>query len=307
MRMLISARTAGARPSGWQDAAVTSGLQDILDLEPIEKHVFRGRSRPSSATRVFGGEVAGQALVAAGRTVPVDRQVHSLHAYFLRPGDPGSPILYQVDAIRDGRSFTTRRVVAVQHGEPIFHLSASFQLPAEGFAHQLPQLSAAPPETLPSAEESLRTVDERSRAWFARITEAFPIELRFPEEMPRFATVRGERREPRQRVWLRSSHPLDDDPLLHVCAATYASDLFLLATALPPHGVVVDDPGVQITSLDHAVWFHAPFRADDWLFYDQEGIWAGGSRALCRGSFFDRHGTLVASVVQEGLVRSTAG
>jgi acyl-CoA thioesterase-2 len=283
---------------------VTSRLQDILDLEQIEKNVFRGRSRHTAAPRVFGGEVAGQALVAAGRTVPADRRVHSLHAYFLRPGDPGSPIVYMVDAIRDGRSFTTRRVVAVQHGEPIFHLSASFHVPADGFSHQLPQLTAAEPETLPTAEESLHAADERSRTWFARITEAFPIELRFPEEMPRIATVRGELREPRQRVWMRSAHPLADDPLMHVCAATYASDLFLLATALPPHGVVVDDPGVMVASLDHAVWFHAPFRADDWLFYDQEGSWAGNSRALCRGSFFDRHGTLVASVVQEGLVRA---
>jgi acyl-CoA thioesterase-2 len=284
---------------------VTSGLQEILDLEQIEKHVFRGRSRSSAATRVFGGEVAGQALVAAGRTVPAERRVHSLHSYFLRPGDPGNPIVYMVDAIRDGGSFTTRRVVAVQHGEPIFHLSASFQAPAEGFAHQLPRLTAALPETLPTAAESLAAADERSRTWFARITEAFPIELRFPEEMPRIATVRGELRPPRQKVWMRSAHPLADDPLLHVCAATYASDLFLLATALPPHGVVVDDPGVMVASLDHAVWFHAPFRADDWLFYDQEGTWAGNSRALCRGSFFDRHGTLVASVVQEGLVRAT--
>jgi acyl-CoA thioesterase-2 len=283
---------------------VTSGLQEILDLEQIERHVFRGRSRPSAATRVFGGEVAGQALVAAGRTVPGDRPVHSLHAYFLRPGDPGHPIVYMVDAIRDGRSFTTRRVVGVQHGEPIFHLSASFHTAAEGFAHQLPELVAAAPEILPTAEESLADADERSRTWFARINEAFPIELRFPEEMPRIASVRGELREPRQRVWMRSAHPLDDDPLLHVCATTYASDLFLLATALPPHGVVVDDPGVMVASLDHAVWFHAPFRADDWLFYDQEGTWAGNSRALCRGSFFDRHGTLVASVVQEGLVRA---
>src|SRR5215211_8019214 len=149
--MLIPAWTAAARPSGWQDAAVTSGLQEILDLEPIEKHVFRGRSRPSSAIRVFGGEVAGQALVAAGRTVPVDRQVHSLHAYFLRPGDPGTPILYQVDAIRDGRSFTTRRVVAVQHGEPIFQLAASFQAEEDGMRHQLPRLNSVAPQDLPTA------------------------------------------------------------------------------------------------------------------------------------------------------------
>jgi acyl-CoA thioesterase-2 len=289
--------------------SVASGLAEILDLEQIEVHVFRGRSRPTSAsrptaaTRTFGGEVAGQALVAAGRTVPDDRRVHSLHSYFLRPGDPGSPILYTVDPIRDGRSFTTRRVVAVQHGEPIFHLSASFAVPADGLAHQVPRLTAGPPESLPTAEESLRDADERSRAWLAAITTAFPIELRFPEEPPRVANVRGERREPLQRVWLRSAQPLGEDPLLHVCAATYASDLLLLSSALPPHAVVIDDPGIFLASLDHAMWFHAPFRADDWLCYEQEGFWAGHSRALCRGSLFDRDGTLVASVMQEGLVR----
>jgi acyl-CoA thioesterase-2 len=285
---------------------VNPSLKEILDLEQIEVRVFRGRTRATRVTRVFGGEVAGQALVAAGRTVPADRRVHSLHAYFLRPGDPGSPILYSVDAIRDGRSFTTRRVVAVQHGEPIFQLSASFQGEEDGLSHQLPRLDARSPEDLPPAEESLANADERSQQWFAHLRSLFPLELRFPQELPRVATVRGERRPPVQQVWVRSAQPLPDDPLLHACAATYASDLFLLASALPPHGVVIDDSGVQMASLDHAVWFHAPFRADDWLFYDQEGTWAGGARALCRGSLFDRAGTLVASVVQEGLVRVRA-
>ena len=284
---------------------MTPGLQDILDLEQIAVDVFRGRSRPTAATRTFGGEVASQALVAAGRTAPADRPVHSLHAYFLRPGDPGEPILYTVDAIRDGRTFTTRRVVAVQRGEPIFHLSASFAVVEEGFAHQRPQLDAPDPDDLPTAVQTLEHADERSRTWLTRISEAFPLELRFPDELPRFATVRGERRDPHQRLWLRSAQRLDDEPLIHACAATYASDLLLLSSALPPHGVVIDDPGVLLASLDHAVWFHAPFRADEWLLYDQEGTWAGGSRALCRGRFFDRHGTLVASVVQEGLVRVT--
>jgi acyl-CoA thioesterase-2 len=194
-------------------------------------------------------------------------------------------------------------VVAVQHGEAIFHLSASFQVEEPGLAHQEPQMPPQDPDSLPTAEEYLRGADELSRRWFERLADAFPIELRFPEEPPRLATVRGERRPPHQRVWMRSAQPLSDDPLIHVCAATYASDLFLLASALPPHGVAIDDPSLQVASLDHAVWFHAPFRADDWLFYDQEGPWAGSARALCRGSFFDRHGTLVASVVQEGLIR----
>jgi acyl-CoA thioesterase II len=295
-----------ASPSfgGWQDAGVTVGLQEILDLERIEVLVFRGRSRPARGTRVFGGEVASQALVAAGRTVPHPRRVHSLHAYFLRPGDPGAPILYTVDPIRDGRSFTTRRVVAVQHGEAIFHLSASFAVAEDGFAHQRPRLDAPDPEGLPPAREALRGADERSRAWIEHVSEVFPLELRFPGELPRVASARGERGEPHQGAWLRSSEPLPDDPLVHVCAATYASDLLLLSSALPPHGVMFGDPGLTMVSLDHAVWFHAPFRADDWLFYDQEGSWAGSSRALCRGSLFDRQGTLVASVVQEGLIRT---
>ncbi|MFN2538722.1 MAG: acyl-CoA thioesterase [Mycobacteriales bacterium] len=278
-------------------------LAEILDLEQIDARVFRGRSRKTDVARVFGGEVAGQALVAAGRTVPDDRRVHSLHSYFLRPGDPGASILYQVDAIRDGRSFTTRRVVATQHGEAIFHLSASFHIDEKGVSHQVPQLVAPAPEHLPTAEESLAHADQRTHEWFARLRERLPVEYRFPEELPRLASTRGELGPPHQRVWLRSAQPLSDDPLVHVCAATYASDMFLLSSALPPHGAVIDHPGMQVASLDHAVWFHARFRADDWLLYEQEGTWAGGARALCRGSLFDRNGTLVASVVQEGLIR----
>jgi acyl-CoA thioesterase-2 len=278
-------------------------LLQILELEEIEVRVFRGRTRPTDTTRVFGGEVAGQALVAAGRTVPDDRRVHSLHAYFLRPGDPKTPILYEVEALRDGRSFTTRRVVAIQDGEPIFNLSASFHVAEQGVAHQLPQLSAPDPDALVTAEEALDDADEQTLAWFSRLRERFPVEVRFPEELPRLATARGEVRPPRQRVWLRAAEALPDDPLLHVCAATYVSDLFLLPSALAPHSVVLDDDGVQLASLDHAVWFHGPFRADDWLLYDQEGTWAGGARALCQGRLFDRKGRLVATVMQEGLLR----
>jgi acyl-CoA thioesterase-2 len=293
--------------AGLPDASASmtpmEGLRQILDLEQIEVHVFRGRSLPAQGTRVFGGEVAGQALVAAGRTVPDSRGVHSLHAYFLRPGDPGAPILYTVDPIRDGRSFTTRRVVAVQHGEAIFHLSASFAAAEDGFSHQVPRLDAPDPEGLLPAREALLGADERSRGWIESVSEVIPLELRFPREPPRVASARGERGEPHQGVWLRSSERLPDDPLVHACAAAYVSDLLLLSAALPPHGVMFGDADLQMASLDHAVWFHAPFRADDWLFYDQEGPWAGSSRALCRGSLFDRNGTLVASVVQEGLIR----
>jgi acyl-CoA thioesterase-2 len=270
---------------------VRAGLQQILDLEQIEDLVFRGRSREGvTETRVFGGEVAGQALVAAARTVDPGRTVHSLHAYFLRPGDPTRPILYQVDPIRDGKSFTTRRVLGIQHGEAIFTLSASFQVHEDGLQHQVPVLDAAPPEDLPAAD----TVPGRED-WFAR----FPIELRFPDGAP----GPGGSPEPRQLTWMRSPERLPDDPALHACAATYFSDLLLLSTALRPHQRVLGDPRLQMASLDHAVWFHAPFRADDWLCYQQEGPWAGGGRALCQGRLFDRAGVLVATVMQEGLIR----
>jgi acyl-CoA thioesterase-2 len=277
-------------------------LEQILDLEKIEVWTFRGNSFQPKSPRVFGGQVAGQALVAAGRTVPADRRVHSLHAYFLRPGDPSAPLLYTVDPVRDGGSFTTRRVLAIQHGETIFSLSASFQTAADGIAHQLPVLAAPGPEELGDAGSAI-TADTATQAWYAAFRQLFPVEVRFPEEPARAATMRGETGPPRQRFWLRSSQPLSDDPLLHVCAVTYVSDIFLLSSSLPPHGLVVGDPAVSVASLDHAVWFHAPFRADDWLFYEQESSWAGAGRALCRGLLFDRAGVLVASVMQEGRIR----
>jgi acyl-CoA thioesterase-2 len=283
---------------------VRAGLQQILDLEQIEDLVFRGRSRSEAeTTRVFGGEVAGQALVAAARTVAPARTVHSLHAYFLLPGDPGRPILYQVDPIRDGSSFTTRRVVGIQHGDAIFTLSASFQVSEPGVHHQLPALTAADPDDLPPATTLLEGADERAAAWYAQLSERFPVELRFPAEPPGLATVRGETRPPRQAVWIRSAERLPDDPVLHACAATYASDLMLLGTALLPHKLLFGHPRLQMASLDHAVWFHGRFRADEWLCYEQESPWAGNARALCRGSLFDRRGTLVATVMQEGLIR----
>ena len=282
---------------------VRAGLQQILDLEQLDRYLFRGRTRPGAETRVFGGEVAGQALIAAARTVTEDRTVHSLHAYFLRPGDPGRPIVYQVDPARDGRSFTTRRVVGVQHGEPIFVLSASFQVHEPGLSHQLAVLDAADPDGLPDPAQALAGADDRTRQWLAQLARTFPVELRFPDGPPRAVEAAGEARPPRQVVWMRSADPLPADPALHACAATYFSDLMLLPTSLLPHGLMLGDPRLQIASLDHAVWFHAPFRADEWLCYEQEGSWAGGGRALCRGSLFDRSGTLVATVMQEGLIR----
>ncbi|MFE3017437.1 acyl-CoA thioesterase [Streptomyces sp. NPDC059256] len=279
-------------------------LLDLLDLERIEQDVFRGQSRPSVIPRVFGGQVAAQALVAAGRTVPADRTAHSLHAYFLRTGDAGAPIVYTVDRIRDGRSFTTRRVVAVQHGQPIFHLSASFQTYEEGLEHQAPMPSAPPPESLPTAEEILPAhsdvIDPRVAE---RLLEArAAVDLRYVDAPP-FASV-GEVRKPRSQVWFRANGKLADDPLLHICLVTYVSDMTLLDSVLLAHGrggwAVGDVVGA---SLDHAMWFHRPFRADEWLLYDQESASSSGGRGLGQARIYTEDGQLAVSVIQEGVVR----
>jgi len=275
-------------------------LIETLDLEEIEVNVFRGRSPHEERIRVFGGQVAGQALVAAGRTV-ADRVVHSLHAYFLRPGDPKIPILYQVDRIRDGKSFTTRRVVAIQHGEAIFHLSASFQTTERGLEHQIPMPAAPPPESLPTLKE--RTAEMLSRApeemkrWLMRER---PIDVRPVNPGDH---LRPEKAEPRQLVWLRADGRLPDPLLLHQCVVAYASDLTLLDTATLPHAISWFDPRFQMASLDHAMWFHRPFRADEWLLYAQESPSASGARGFAMGHIFRLDGTLAVSVVQEGLIR----
>lgn len=276
-------------------------LLDLLDLERIEQDIFRGQSRSAVVPRVFGGQVAAQALVAAGRTVPEDRLAHSLHAYFLRAGDPGAPIVYTVDRIRDGRSFTTRRVVAVQHGQPIFHLSASFQAHEEGLEHQYDMPAAPDPESLPTAAEMLPRHLPADVA--ARLIEArAAVDLRYAE-VPPWGSV-GERREPRSQVWFRTNGKLADDPLLHVCLATYVSDMTLLDSVLLAHGrggwAVGDVVGA---SLDHAMWFHRPFRADEWLLYDQESPSASGGRGLGQARIYTRDGQLAISVIQEGVVR----
>jgi acyl-CoA thioesterase II len=279
-------------------------LEQILDLEQIEVWTYRGFSFHPGSTRAFGGLVAGQALVAAGRTVPKDRQVHSLHAYFLRPGDTGAPLLYTVEPVRDGGSFTTRRVLAVQHGEVIFSLSASFHAAEDGPAYQFPRLDAPGPEEAAGVGAATATAaDPAAQAWRDEFLNRFPVEVRFPEGPARLAAMRGEKGPPRQRFWVRSRQPLPDDPLVHMSAVTYVSDLFLISSAMPPHGLAAGGRSVTAASLDHAVWFHAPLRFDDWLFYDQSSSWAGGARALCRGLLFDRSGTLVASVMQEGMIR----
>lgn len=278
-------------------------LLDLLDLEQIEENIFRGQSRAAVIPRVFGGQVAAQALVAAGRTVPSDSHAHSLHAYFLIAGDPGAPIVYTVDRIRDGRSFTTRRVVAVQHGQPIFHLSASFQTYEEGLDHQAPMPDAPDPVTLPTTAEQLRGYDHIDLAIREKFIEAREaIDLRYADEPPygKF----GEPREPHSQVWFRTNGKLADDPLLHVVLATYVSDMTLLDSVLLAHGrggwAVGDVVGA---SLDHAMWFHRPFRADEWLLYDQESPSASGGRGLGQARIYTQDGQLAISVIQEGVVR----
>ncbi|MCT9076532.1 acyl-CoA thioesterase [Streptomyces fulvoviolaceus] len=278
-------------------------LLDLLDLEQIEENIFRGQSRAAVIPRVFGGQVAAQALVAAGRTVPSDSHAHSLHAYFLVAGDPGAPIVYTVDRIRDGRSFTTRRVVAVQHGQPIFHLSASFQTYEEGLDHQAPMPDAPDPVTLPTTAEQLRGYDHIDPEIVEKFIEAREaIDLRYADEPPygKF----GEPREPHSQVWFRTNGKLDDDPLLHVVLATYVSDMTLLDSILLAHGrggwAVGDVVGA---SLDHAMWFHRPFRADEWLLYDQESPSASGGRGLGQARIYTQDGQLAISVIQEGVVR----
>ncbi|MCU1616265.1 MAG: Acyl-CoA thioesterase [Frankiales bacterium] len=283
-----------------------AGLQELLDLEQLGEHVFRGRSRQPATTRVFGGQVAAQALVAAGRTVRDAHPVHSLHGYFLRPGNPAEPIDYLVEEVRDGRSLATRRVTAVQGDEEVFMSAASFHRLEEGVAHQLPVAEPFAAEDVPPAERVMELADDATRTWLTAIQDLFPLDVRFLDEPIRAAVVRGERPAPRQRFLVRSSSSLPDDPLVHVCAAAYVSDLFLLSTALAPHGLLMGHPAVSAASLDHALWFHTPFRADEWLLYEMEGIWAGHGRALCRGHLFDARGNLLASVVQEGRVRPRA-
>jgi acyl-CoA thioesterase-2 len=282
-----------------------------LRVPPVEVDIFRGRSPAEDRQRVFGGQVAGQALVAAGRTVEPGRVVHSLHAYFLRAGDPTIPILYEVDRIRDGRSFTTRRVVAIQKGRAIFHLSASFQRPEVGLEHQIPMPEAPDPESLPTHEERMRelveqvgeeNLSEEIRKWIRR-ERTIDVRPVHPQSY-----TRPEKRPPQNLVWIRALGRLPDDPLLHQYVAAYASDMTLLDVATLPHGIpfAFMDPRIRMASLDHAMWFHRPFRADQWLLYAEQSPSASGARGFAMGHMFARDGTLVVSVAQEGLIRLLA-
>lgn len=280
--------------------AAVEALLATLDLEPLEVNLFRGRSPQVGWQRVFGGQVIGQALVAATRTV-ADRPIHSLHGYFLRPGDPAVPIVYEVDRIRDGRSFATRRVKAIQHGQAIFSMSASFQTVEDGIEHQIARPDVPAPEDLPSEadlrDRYLADAPENMKRYWRRER---PIELR-PVDLRHY--VSRERLDPVQHVWIRATGPLPDDPAIHAAVLAYASDMTLLDTALFAHGRSVFDKDLRLASLDHAMWFHRAFRTDDWLLYAQDSPSAAHGRGFTRGSIYDRAGRLVASAVQEGMIR----
>ncbi len=284
-----------------QGQSALDELVRLLDLEPLEVNLFRGISPQVGRQRVFGGQVLGQALVAAVRTVDEPRTAHSLHAYFLLGGDPDIPILYEVERTRDGGSFSTRRVKAIQHGRVIFTMSVSFQKHEDGYEHALEMPDVPPPEALPSAAELMErltdAMPENMRSYWQR---AQPVDLR-PVDVSRYLA-----REPQpaqQSIWLKANGTLPDDPSLHQCVLAYASDFTLLDTALIAHGKLLFDEDVQLASLDHALWLHRPFRADEWLLYVQDSPSASGARGFCRGSFFTRDGRLVASAAQEGLIR----
>lgn len=283
-------------------SAAMQELLDILDLEPLERNLFRGRSPKVTWQRVFGGQVVGQALVAAQRTVPANRFVHSLHGYFMRPGDPSIPIVYEVDRIRDGTSFTTRRVVAIQHGHAIFSLEASFQADEDGLEHQFEMPGDVPdPDSLRNrkdliADSNIPMPEPIRRYW----EHDRPIDMK-PVMLEHY--ISRKKLPPRQQVWVRATGPVPDDRAIQAAVLAYLSDMTLLDTSTFPHGKAVFDKDMQVASLDHAMWFHRPHKLDDWLLYDQDSPSSSGSRGFNRGQLFGLDGTLVASVAQEGLMR----
>ena len=276
-------------------------LLDLLDLERLETDLFRGQCQTIGWPRVFGGQVVAQALVAATRTVPAERSPHSLHAYFLLGGDPNAPIIYEVERLRDGGSFATRRVKALQHGRAIFAMSVSFHRAEAGYDHAAEMPEVPPPDALSDirglAAQREVIVPSRNLAYF---TQRWPVELR-PVETERY--LERKPHPPHFHVWMRASEPLPDDPAIHRAVLAFASDMSLLDATLIAHGTTVFDPAIQSASLDHALWLHRPFRADEWLLYAQTSPSASGARGFGHGSIFSRDGRLVASVAQEGLIR----
>ncbi|MBV1859307.1 MAG: acyl-CoA thioesterase II [Nannocystaceae bacterium] len=282
-------------------SVVLQELLEQLQLERLEQNLFRGQSRDPGWGTVYGGQVLGQALSAACQTVPTERTAHSLHGYFLRPGDVNAPIIYDVDCIRDGKSFTTRRVVAIQHGRAIFNMAASFQIAEDGDDHQTQMPEAPAPETLKSERELAETfADSIPEPLRSRVLGESPIEMRPVDPVNPLAPKKG---RPHRQVWYRAAEALPDDRSVHQCLLAYASDSYLIGTALVPHGVSPLMPNMQVASLDHSMWFHRSFRLDEWLLYDMDSPSAEGARGMARGQFFDAKGRLVASTAQEGLMR----
>ena len=280
---------------------VLEELLKLLKLEKIEENIFRGQSQDLGFGAVFGGQVLGQALSAAHQTVPTGRNVHSLHGYFLRGGDAQKPIVYNVDCIRDGSSFTTRRVVAIQKGRAIFNMAASFQVVEEGFDHQDTMPDVAGPEgIIPERELALQVADRIPEAIRMKLLCKKPIEIRPVDPINPFAP---KKRAPQRYTWFKAIHALPDDPVVHRYLLAYASDFYLVGTSLYPHGHSFWEPQMQVASLDHAIWFHRDFRMDDWLLYAMESPNASGARGLNNGRIYTRDGKLVASVTQEGLIR----
>jgi acyl-CoA thioesterase-2 len=285
-------------------SSVLEDLLGLLKLEPIEENLFRGRSQDLGFRQLFGGQVLGQSLSAATQTVMPERHVHSIHGYFLRPGDAALPVVYTVDRVRDGGSFTTRRVVAIQKGQPIFTMMSSFQGQEEGSAHQdqMPQVPG--PEGLPS---DLELLSRHAHRMPERVREKFlcekPIEM---HPVAYYDPFEPKVSEPIKHVWFRANGALPEDPQVHKYVLAYASDFNLLTTAMQPHGTTFVSPKLQLASLDHALWFHGDLRVNEWLLYTMDSPWAGNSRGLARGRIFTRDGRLVASVTQEGLIRLRA-
>ncbi|MCR9159848.1 MAG: acyl-CoA thioesterase II [Nannocystaceae bacterium] len=281
--------------------SVLKELLEQLQLERLEQNLFRGQSRDPGWGTVYGGQVLGQALSAAAQTVPPERIAHSLHGYFLRSGDVNAPIIYDVDCIRDGKSFTTRRVVAIQHGRAIFNMAASFQIVEQGYEHQLEMPKAPGPEGLKSERElATRIADKIPEPLRSRVTAERPIEVRPVEPNNPLAP---QKRPPHRQVWCRAAEALPQEQWVHQCVLAYASDSYFLGTAMAVHGVSPFQRNLQAASLDHSMWFHRPINLDDWLLYDIDSPSTQGARGLVRGQFFDQAGTLVASTAQEGLMR----
>jgi acyl-CoA thioesterase-2 len=273
-------------------------LVDLLDLEQVEENIYRGRSPQVFAQRVFGGQVAGQALVAAGRTVEPGLDVHSLHAYFIRPGDPAVPLVYMVERVRDGRSFSVRRVSVVQHGKTIFTMSASFQVEQDMFEHRTEMPDVPSPETLPTLEERIADRPEVNE----QMKLIRPFDIRWVTTPPWEQVAFGRTDEP-MRLWMRTHAPLPDDTLVHDCALTFASDMTLMDTVFRQQGVDFFTGNITSASLDHAMWFHRPFRTDEWLLYDCQSVSASGSRGLAMSKVFSADGSHIVTVMQEGVLR----